>query len=138
MAVGIKVNNITDEIGTADFFHAFFSTVSVNLETNGWGSKYPTVMNKLYQGGLTSKEAVVALKELKEIQYSLISFKPEKVIWDIENPRKKPPWGSKISSEIKSLADYFVTSTGRDLIDTLVEALEDSIKSEKPVEIVQY
>ena len=138
MAVGIKVGSITDEIGTSDFFHAFFSTVSGNLESKGWGSKYPTIMNKLYQGKLTSSEAATALKELKEIQISLSSYKADKVIWDIEAPEKQPPWGSNISPEITSLGNYFVTSTGRDLIKTLIEALEDAAESNKSAEIVQY
>ena len=138
MAVGIKVGSITDEIGTGDFFHAFFSTVSGNLEPNGWGSKYPTIMNKLYQGQLKHNEAKEALGELKEIQKSLSSHSPEKVIWDIEAPEKQPPWGTNISPEITSLANYFVTSTGRDLIKTLIEALEDAANSKKPAEIVQY
>jgi hypothetical protein len=138
MAVGIKVGSITDEIGTGDFFHAFFSTVSGNLEPSGWGSKFPTVMNKLYKGKVNPKEAVSALDELKEIQSFLSSYKTEKVIWDIEAPEKQPPWGTNISSEITSLDNYFVTSTGRDLINTLLEALEDAVKSNKPLEIVQY
>lgn len=137
MTVGIKVGSITDEIGTGDFFHAFFSTVSGNLEPNGWGSKFPTIMNKLYQGNLSAKEAFAALEELKEIKSLLSVFSTNKVIWDIEAPEKQPPWGGLISPEITSLANYFVTSTGRDLITTLIEALEDASNSQKPVEIVQ-
>jgi len=140
MAVGIKVGSITDEIGTSDFFHAFFSTVSGNLESKGWGSKYPAIMNKLYLGKLASEEVSAALIELKEIQTSLLSYKPDKVIWDIEAPERQPPWGSNISPEITNLGNYFVTSTGRDLINTLIEALEeeDAAQSGKPAEIVQY
>lgn len=137
MAVGIKVGSITDEIGTSDFFHAFFSTVSGNLESDGWGSKYPVLMKKLYQGNLSAKDASKAVDELKEIKILLADFSPNKMIWDIENSEKQPPWGDRISKEITSMANYFVTSTGKDLISTLIEALEDSANSQKPVEIVQ-
>ena len=137
MSVGIKVGSITDEIGASDFFHAFFSTVSGNLESEGWASRFPTMLGKLYQGNLDASHAKSALSELHKIQKELAAFAPDKVIWDIENPSKQPPWGNNISSEITSLANYFVTSTGRDLILTLIEALEDSASNNKPVAVVQ-
>lgn len=137
MSVGIKVGSITDEIGTSDFFHAFFSTVSSNLESEGWASRFPALLGKLYQGSLEADLAKSAIVELNQIQSELAAFKPEKVVWDIENPNKLPPWGCNVSPEITSLANYFVTSTGRDLISTLIEALEDAASSNKPVAIVQ-
>ncbi len=137
MAVGIKVGSITDEIGTSEFFHAFFSTVSGNLEKEGWASRFPAVLGDLYQGKLDAASANSALSELIIIQKELSSFKPDMVVWDIENPNMQPPWGSNISADITSLADYFITSTGRDLISTLIEALEDAASSNKPVAIVQ-
>jgi 2,3-bisphosphoglycerate-dependent phosphoglycerate mutase len=137
MAVGIKVGGITDEIGTPEFFHAFFSTVSGNLEKEGWASRFPAVLGKLYQGNLDATSAKSALSELIQIKNELSNFKPDMVVWDIENPNKQPPWGSNISTDITSLADYFVTSTGRNLISTLIEALEDAASSNKPVAIVR-
>lgn len=70
MAVGIKVGSITDEIGTPDFFHAFFSTVNSNLE-KGWGSRFPVLLNNLYQGGLEAALAAKALAELEEVKGEL-------------------------------------------------------------------
>ena len=40
------------QIGSGDFLHCFFSTVAVNLENGSWGSRFPLIMNKLYQGSL--------------------------------------------------------------------------------------
>ena len=138
MAVGIKVGSITDEIGTSDFLHAFFSTISSNLEPKGWGSKFPILMNNLYQGSISSSEATEAIKELNTIRKELSKFPPSKVVWDIEDKSKQPPWGKNISKDITSLENYFVTSTGRDLITTLLEALEDAVQKTKQVDIVQY
>ena len=36
-----------------------------------------------------------------------------------------PPWESNISADITDLSNYFVTSTGRDLISSLKEILEE-------------
>lgn len=137
MSVGVKVGSITDEIGTSEFFHAFFSTVSSNLESEGWASRFPILLGKLYQGNLDASLAKSAISELRLVQSELVAFKPEKVVWDIENPNKQPPWSSNISPEITSLANYFVTSRGRDLISTLIEALEDAASNNKPVAIIQ-
>jgi 2,3-bisphosphoglycerate-dependent phosphoglycerate mutase len=125
MAIGIELGSITDEIGTADFFNAFFSTISGNLEINGWGSRFPLIMKNLYNGELSRKDATGAISELQTIKDELANLKPNKVIWDIHNRSKTPPWGNNISSEITDLSNYFVTSTGRDFISSLFEILEE-------------
>ena len=136
MSVGIKVGSITDEIGTEDFFHAFYSTVSGRLEAH-WGERFPSLMH-LYDGRLPCEQAPAALAELAEIRSKLEAFRPDSVIWDIEDRAKMPPWGSNISADITNLSNYFVTSTGRDLIDLLQEALEASRDEHRPAEIVRY
>lgn len=125
MTVGLKLGSITDEIGEQDFFHAFFSTVSYRLEENGWGSRFPCLLKKLYQGRLEQGDATQALEELDVITSELREFSPDKVVWDIENLESRPPWGNNISSEITDLSNYFVTSTGRDLIGVLRECFEE-------------
>lgn len=37
-----------------------------------------------------------------------------KVIWDIDDMTKMPPWGKNISKDITDLSNYFVTSDGKD------------------------
>ena len=138
MSVGIRVGSIVDEIGTADFLHAFFSTLSVRLEPDGWGSRFPALLNRLYQGRLEAADAAAALKELDQAKAELIHFPPTAVVWDVENKSAKPPWGDNISSHITSLANYFVSSTGRDLFDLLGEALQAADDSGTPARIVQY
>lgn len=125
MAIGIQLGSIVDEIGNGDFFHAFFSTISGNLEPDGWGSRFPILIRKLYNGELQQEDANAALSELAQIKSELAKFSATKIIWDIEHREKNPPWGSKIASDITNLSNYFVTSTGRDLIDVLKEVLEE-------------
>ena len=136
MTVGLKLGSITDEIGGQDFFHAFFSTVSYRLETNGWGARFPCLLKKLYQGRLEQGDAEQALEELNEIASELSKLSPNMVVWDIENLEASPPWGSNISSDITDLSNYFVTSTGRDLIDVIKECLEELRDRGGSIEIV--
>ncbi len=124
MGVGITVGSITDEIGAPSFVHAFFSTVSAHCEPKGWGSRFPHLMNELYQGRLPAKSAASALKELAEAKECLKKKAPSEIVWDIENPKAQPPWGTNIAASITDLGNYFVSSTGRDLFGLLEEALQ--------------
>lgn len=138
MTVGIKYRSITDEIGASDFFHAFFSTISGNLEPQGWGSRFPTLMNKLYAGELHQVDAEAALKELDDVSGELSALPVSNVIWDIEDRTKTPPWGDSISDAITDLSNYFVTSTGRDLIATLREVLVELREGGGMAAVVSY
>lgn len=123
MAVGFRVGSIVDEIGTQAFLHAFFSTISYHLEEHGWGSRFPEIMNELYQGQLDTTKADKVLADVSTIREELRRHTPDEVVWDIENLSARPPWGRNISPKITDLSNYFVTSTGRDVFDVLVECL---------------
>ena len=137
MAVGLKLGSITDEIGTSDFFHSFFLTIAGNLEPKGWGTKFPVIMNKFYSGELQQFDAGTALSELNKISEELSLISPDKVIWDIDNGKKEPPWGNKIATTITNLSNYFITSTGRDLISNIREVMEDLKENGGKIEIVK-
>lgn len=135
MAVGFNVGFFWYQIGSGDFLHCFFSTVAVNLENSSWGSRFPQIMNKLYQGSLESENVSKALIELNTIEEELRRIPPNKVIWDIDNIKKLPPWGSNISKDITDLSNYFVTSDGEDFLTLFKHALEKSQELGLPIEI---
>lgn len=135
MAVGFKVGFFWYQIGSGDFLHCFFSTVAVNLENDNWGSRFPLIMNKLYQGSLDSENVGKALIELNTIEEELGKISPDKVVWDIDDIKKQPPWGNNISKDITDLSNYFVTSDGEDFLTVFKHALEDSQESDLPIEI---
>lgn len=131
--VSFRVDCIMYEIGTASFLHSFFSTVAYRLENNRWGSKFPVIMNELYQGKLSCKNVPVAKAELTQIKKDLTMFSPNKVIWDIEDLSKQPPWGNNIGNEISSLGNYFITCDGRDFIEIFNMVLDTAIEIKKDV-----
>ena len=138
MAVGIKLRSITDEIGTADFFHAFFSTISGNLEPEVWGSRFPILLTRLYSGELNQIDASAALEELDEVCAELARLPVDRVIWDIADRSKTPPWGDNISEDVTNLSNYFMTSTGRDLLVLLREILEELRDTGGTMKIVTF
>lgn len=135
MAVGFKVKFYWYQIGYGDFLHSFFSTVAYNLENENWGSRFPIIMNELYHGKVSNENTDKAIKELGIIQKELKEFTPEKVVWDIEDLSKEPPWGSDISKDITDLSNYFVTSDGKDFLTVFSHALEKAKEVNAEIEI---
>ena len=122
--VGFKVKYYWYQIGSGDFLFSFFSTVAYHLEDQKWGSKFPVIMDGLYQGELWSTQIPAAKHELEQIKKGLEKLPPDQIIWDIEDLSAQPPWGTDISSDITNLSNYFVTSDGEDFITIFSHALE--------------
>ena len=123
------------QIRHADFLHSFFSTISYHLEPNGWGTKYPKLLNDLYYKKLNCSDIPEAIREVEEIREKLVELEPLQMIWDIEDLSKQPPWGKNISHDITNLSNYFKTSDGRDLFDLLLKALNDANEDRFDLEI---
>ena len=78
MAVGFKVEFFWYQIGTGDFLHSFFSTIAYNLENKNWGSRFPVIMNELYQGKMNVENVDKAITELEIIKKELKKYPPQK------------------------------------------------------------
>ena len=135
MPVGFVVNGRTYEIGAGSFLKSFFSTVYIRLEKGQWGSRFPTLMNTLYGGVLPANKAAEALRELDAVEKDLATLKPSEVVWDFDNLAAQPPWGTNIAPRITSMANYFVTSDGRDFLSVARQALRDSHEADASVVI---
>lgn len=124
MAVHLNTKQSTFLIGSGSFLGSFFDTIEYRLTRGFWGKKYPVVLGEFYQGKLSYQHLDAAAQELRDIQKRLKKFKPSKVVWDKLDLSKKPPWGNNISPAITSLANYYLTSDGKDLFQVLFEAIE--------------
>ena len=135
MSVGLFVDPIYYSIGTASFLNSFFSTIYLSVEKSDWGSRYPIIMNDLY-GGCVKKDRLDKLEdEIVKLRNDFKKLKPEKVVWDFENLKASPSWGTNISKEITNLSDYFVTSDGKNLFDTIEKAIETSKEIDEDLRI---
>ena len=63
MAVGFKVKFYWYQIGHGDFLHSFFSSVAYHLENGDWGSRFPVIMNELYQGKIKCEDMDDAIED---------------------------------------------------------------------------
>jgi hypothetical protein len=141
MSVGIKTGYSWYQIGRGDYLESFFSTVAYYLENQQWGSRYPIIMKQLYSGKLSYKDADVAINELKNIRDSLKELSKENndIIWDARDLTiKVPEWAINLNNEVISLAAYFVTTDGRELIEVFLLALNDSKELKKDLFITSF
>ena len=135
MATAFTVKYYMYTIGTADFLNAFFSTVCGRLENGKWGSRFPHLMNELYQGVLPVKHLAAGTEELSQIKQELAQFAPDQVIWDIDDRSLTPPWGDNSSEDITDLSNYFVTSEGEAFLSVFAAALDKAQQRNAPLKI---
>lgn len=132
--IGIQVDLYWYSIGEPDLFFSFFSSIVVHLEKSKWGSRFPVVMNDLYQGKVEVDKLEACRKELEVIREELKQFGPDQVIWDCEHPEKMPPW-DEIDPDIKDLSEYYISSSGEDLFEVLLTAIQDGLEYKADLEI---
>ena len=122
MSLGLAVGDDHWAVGSPDLLHAFFSTVSVRLEPSGWGSRFPALLTELYDGELPVTSVETALSELLLARRELALLRPDRVVWDADDPAAPAPWGDGMSGA-RDLSRCFFTEQGRDLFDVLLTAL---------------
>jgi hypothetical protein len=113
-------------------------TIAMRLENGKWGSRFPLIMNSLYKGSLPEQHAKAAMKEALQIREELAQLLPSQVVWDIEKPNQPPPFGTTVGAHVKNIAQYFVTDTGRNLVDEVIDNLESQIEFGGPLEVVPF
>jgi hypothetical protein len=123
MAVGIKVGAGVRLLGDGAFVTAFFCTIAGNLEPSGWGTRFPIVMGPLYEGRVPAERVSLARRELGEISAELSSLPVDRLVWDLDDPAARPPWGDDIAATITDLGNYFVTMDGEDMFAVLNDSL---------------
>lgn len=65
MAMGYNIGYSWYKVGRASFLNSFFSTICYRLENGQWGSRYPYLMNNLYQGGLSYTTLIMQFMNCK-------------------------------------------------------------------------
>jgi 2,3-bisphosphoglycerate-dependent phosphoglycerate mutase len=125
--VGFQVGFLWYEVGTSTFLKSWFSTINFHLEKKKWGSKFPIIMEYLYQGEVPENLLLSLKKEVLLTKDRLRKLSPKDVIWDIDDLSQRPPWGNDISSGITDLSNYYVTCNGEDFYDVLLSAIDESI-----------
>ena len=119
MSLSLWVGERAFPVGDISFLKSVFSTILLRVEDGNWGTAFPVIMRDLYAGRVSSAAAGDALKEVEDLRERLAEHSSSEVVWDFEKLESKPPWGENVSPHISSLANYFVTSDGKDFFEVL-------------------
>lgn len=138
MTIGLKQGSVVTEVGPGGILHSLCSTIATHLEGGRWGAQFPLIMGNLYQGLLHEKDVDAAQAELEKIKKGLEKLLPSQVVWDIENPEIKPAWLQEAGPHVSSMANFFVTTTGRDLLFEIADNLESLKEFGGALEIISY
>lgn len=137
--VAIKSGSVVTEIGAGAILHGLFSTISANLEPDGWGTAFPVTMNQLYQGSLAPSDCAAALRELRAIEEALAEVPASNIVWDIENRMSPPNPHYAAGADARNAADYFVTVNGLNLLrHGLIESVESALEFGDEVRIITF
>jgi 2,3-bisphosphoglycerate-dependent phosphoglycerate mutase len=131
--VDLYTKNTMWTVGEDWFLHSFFSTIAYRLEPNGWGSRFRALMKELYTGRLPAEHLQMGRKELATVRAELTERPPQERIFAYEDPERPTPWD--VPPGATSLADSFLTATGRKLLDVIEEAISDASEISADVEI---
>lgn len=138
MTIAFKHGNVITDIGFGNTLHSLLSTVAVHLENGCWGSRYPHIMEKLLQGRLEATDARAACIEMLAIRKGLAALAPADVVWAIEDAGRQPAWGSAVGASVTSMADYHVTTAGRNLVDEMAACVAALAESGGTLEIIAF
>lgn len=138
MSIALRQKSVLTIIGSSDILHSLFSTIAVRLEDGQRGSRYPLIMGKLYEGSLPEHDAGAAMQEALAIRTALRVLPPSAVVWDADEPHVLPPAEFAINTDLESAAHYWLTVTGRNLVDELVDNLESAIEHGGSVDVVAF
>lgn len=138
MTIAFRQGSVLTVIGPGGLLHSLFSTIAARLENGDWGSRFPWIMNGLYGGALEERGAQAAYDEMIRIRSELAALPPSAVVWDIEQPGLQPPWGTQVGPHVTNMAQYYVTQTGRNLVDEIIDNLESQVQFGGPLEVVPF
>lgn len=137
--VAIRSGSVVTEVGASAILHALFSSISANLEPAGWGSRFPLVMNSLYQGRLVASDCAAAIDELHAIESELRELPVSVLVWDIEDRAAPPSPHYHAGAQAANLAEYFITVNGLGLLrQGLIESVESAAEFGDDVQIFTF
>jgi len=131
--VDLTVEYTVLRLSEEDVLASFFSTVSYRLEPDGWGTRFPALMDDLYLGHLPAERVAEAASELATVREELARLPAAEAIADYDDP-ERPAFPPPESSDAVA-AEYFRSHDDRELLTVLDRGLEVAREHDAPLEI---
>jgi hypothetical protein len=110
------------DIGSSDIWIAIYST-AVDAFSGFKKRKISLAIKFMEDGSCSGEDGYEIARQFNLIRDELSTIEPEKVVYDINDRKKKAPWTGKISPVITSCANLFTTADGKDLLYEVVSIL---------------
>ena len=131
--VGLIAHCFLFPLGTADLVDSFFYTISWRLERKEWGSRFPAIMNELYQGLLPYESLEKAAFELQIINDEMSYLPHTSGVWVYEIHSDPPPREIGENKDARNLSETFMTSIGRKMLNEFKTAIRVAKRYKEPV-----
>lgn len=102
---------------------ALFATISYRLEPSGWATRFPIVLDLLHEGRLDASSLDGALAELDAIAPELARVPVDRVVWNMQDLRRRNDANEPVRKNAANAFDYFVANDGRPILVCLVDAI---------------
>src|SRR5262245_7778611 len=129
----LRIGSQTYDLGPPIVIDGLFATINYRLEPDGRGTRFPTVMNRLYAGRLSPTEAPAASQEPQEIEGRLATLTPDRAVWSLSDLRRRDDSQLPVNRSARHLGDYFLAVNGRPLLAALQEAVHLGLDQNQPV-----
>jgi hypothetical protein len=116
------------ELAPEHVVEAMFTTIGCRLEPQGRGTRFPAVMDDLYEGYMKPGRASEALSELAEIEGALRKIPVGDVVWSLATFRRDDA-NEPVNHQATNALDYFVDAGGQPLISCLRDGLEECLNT---------
>lgn len=133
MIITTASSDRTVQVGKSSYLFCFYSTIQSYIGIHH--AETANALSFLKNGQLDYGHCIQTARELNKIRDILSTISPDKVVWDISDSKKNPPWGNNISPVITSLGNYFITADGKDFFFELISLLQYAAESKQNVKI---
>jgi len=120
MTIYTKDKSKIIDVGSPSFLYCFYSTICLRIPKS---VNISTGITFLQSGYVSGDDCIACAHDFEQVRKIFMALPPDKVVWNMEHQEQQPPWGKNISPHIRSLGNYFVTATGEDLLEEVIQLL---------------
>ena len=122
----------TVDVGNGSLWHALHSTAVFKISNDDYDIMQ-FAMIFLASSTCNRDDAQITARQMELLKKRLARIPPTEVVYDMNDLRKKTPWGNFLSKSVTSCADLFTTADGKNLLDEIIALLKYADKNHTDV-----
>jgi hypothetical protein len=137
MTIALKMPGLYMELGPGSLLQAFCATVALRLEGGLWGTRFPVLQQRLYDGRVTPADAPRLMQELDAIRAGFQQLPPDQAVCDDDTGTLQAVLTRPGPAPV-DLAGFFINSGKRNLITVIRESAEYLLERGGEMTVVSY